>query len=116
MRRVAHVCRILNDQGIITICSFISPKSEIREQVAEIIGKDRFKLLFMDASMDYCRKNKPERYEKADQNLIKHIPGVDEIYEKPVHSDINLNPDNESNITYILKFLEQEGIFPILKE
>ena len=24
LRRVAHICRILNDQGIITICSFIS--------------------------------------------------------------------------------------------
>ena len=116
MRRVAHVCRILNDQGIITICSFISPKAEIREQVAKIIGKERFKLFFMDASMDYCRKNKPELYEKAEQNLITHIPGVDEIYEKPEFSDLVLNPEDQSNITNILTYLEAERIFPLQSE
>ncbi|MBG0781413.1 MAG: sulfate adenylyltransferase subunit CysN [Bacteroidales bacterium] len=116
MSRVAHVCRILNDQGIITICSFISPKAEIREQVAEIIGKERFKLFFMDASIDYCRKNKPELYEKAEQNLISYIPGVDEIYEKPDCSDLILNPEDQSIITNIFTYLEQEGIFPLQSE
>jgi len=60
LRRVAHVCRLLNDQGIITICSFISPNEDIRRQVAEIIGKERFHLIYMDASLDYSRTNKPE--------------------------------------------------------
>lgn len=32
LRRVAHICRILNDQGVITICSFISPNEDIRQQ------------------------------------------------------------------------------------
>lgn len=38
LRRVAEVCKVLNDQGIIIICSFISPKESIRKQVAEIIN------------------------------------------------------------------------------
>jgi bifunctional enzyme CysN/CysC len=70
----------------------------------------------MDASMDYCRKNKPELYEKAEQNLIKHIPGVDEIYEKPEFSDLVLNPEDQSNITTIFTYLEAEGIFPLQSE
>jgi bifunctional enzyme CysN/CysC len=49
IRRVAHVCRLLNDQGIITICSFISPDESIRKQVAQIIGEQRFYLVYMDA-------------------------------------------------------------------
>jgi len=65
LRRVAHLCRLLNDQGIITICSFISPNQHDREQVAEIIGRERFHLVYMNASIGYCRNNKPELYEKG---------------------------------------------------
>jgi len=116
MRRVAHVCRILNDQGIITICSFISPKAEIREQVSNIIGKERFKLFYMEASMDYCKKNKPGLYEKALQNQLKHIPGIDEIYDTPDNPDLVLDPEDQSNINNVLNFLEATGIFPVVME
>src|SRR5690606_30044206 len=36
LRRVAHLCKLLNDQGIIAICSFISRNNSLREQIAEI--------------------------------------------------------------------------------
>jgi bifunctional enzyme CysN/CysC len=44
LRRVAHICKILNDQGIIVIASFISRNDSLRKQIAEIIGKERFHL------------------------------------------------------------------------
>ena len=39
LRRIAHISRLLNDQGIITICSFVSPDDEVRNQVAEVVGQ-----------------------------------------------------------------------------
>jgi len=83
LRRVAHMCNLLNNQGIITICAFISPKESIREQIKEIIGKNRFTLLHTHEPLDVCKQNQPELYEKYEKGLIENVPGLDVIYEKP---------------------------------
>ena len=114
LRRVAHVAKILNDQGIITICSFISPDNAIRSQIAEIIGNDRFHLFYMSASLEYCRNNKPELYRKADQGEESNLPGVDLEYEEPADAKLTFNPvENELNIDRLLDYLEQNKIFPL---
>ena len=103
LRRVAHIARILNDQGIITICSFISPNENIRDQIKEIIGRDRFILVHMDEDINYCRANKPDLYLQADNGKISNIPGVDIDYEVPEKSDFVLNHKNtESNLLKIV--------------
>ncbi|MGM0667372.1 MAG: sulfate adenylyltransferase subunit CysN [Bacteroidota bacterium] len=94
LRRVAHIARILNDQGIIAICSFISPNENIRQQVREIIGPERFTLVYMDEDIGYCRTNKPELYEEAEKGRMSNIPGVDTDYEAPEKADYILNHRN----------------------
>lgn len=114
LRRVAEVCKILNDQGIITICSFISPKENIRNQVAEIIGKDRFSLIYMNADLEFCKNHKPEFYERIEKENLSNIPGIDESFEIPENPDINLKPDFEKeSIEAILEYLNRKNIFPI---
>ncbi|MCF6171884.1 MAG: sulfate adenylyltransferase subunit CysN [Bacteroidales bacterium] len=84
LRRVAHICKLLNDQGIICICSFISPKANIRQQVMEIVGEKRFKLVYLKASLDYCRTNdKYGLYQLADEGKLSHLAGIDEAYDVP---------------------------------
>jgi len=111
LRRVAHICRILNDQGIITICSFISPDEGIRNQVAEIIGPERFHLIFMDSDLEYCRNNKPELYKLLDEGKISGLPGVDIPYEKPGSVAVSCKPE-EDNLEAISSYLAQKKIFP----
>ncbi|MDA3944751.1 MAG: sulfate adenylyltransferase subunit CysN [Bacteroidetes bacterium] len=114
MRRVAQVCRILNDQGILVICSFISPREALRQQVAEIIGKERFNLIYMDATLDYCRKNKPELYEKAEQGQLKYLAGVDEVFEVPSNPVMVLKPEEAAeNVAKISEYLLLNGFFPL---
>ena len=114
LRRVAHICKMLNDQGIITIGSFISRNSSLRNQVAEIIGKDRFHMFYMDADLEYCRNNKPELYEKAEKGAIENLPGVDMEYEIPDNAKMLFNPEeNEKNLDAILDYLAANKIFPI---
>lgn len=91
LRRVAHIARILNDQGIITICSFISPSDNIRNQVREIIGSEQFVLVYMNEEIGYCRTNKPQLYEDASKGRISNIPGVDMAYEIPEKPDFEIN-------------------------
>lgn len=113
LRRVAHICKMLNDQGIIAIASFISRNESLRKQVAEIIGESRFHLLHMDADLEYCKKNKPELYELLDAGKTSGLPGVDMEYDAPTNAKLVFNPDkNEENLDAILNYLAQNKIFP----
>lgn len=113
LRRVAHICKMLNDQGIIAIASFISRNESLREQVAEIIGKERFHMFYMDADLEYCKNNKPELYEMLEQGKTQNLPGVDLEYEVPTNAKLVFNPkDNEDNLDAILDYLAKEKVFP----
>jgi len=85
MRRVAHICKLLNDQGIITICSFISPDENIRKQVSEIIGDERFHLVYLKSDLAFAKQNdKYGLYALAEEGKVEHLAGVDCEYEEPV--------------------------------
>lgn len=110
LRRVAEVSRILNDQGIITICSFISPDENIREQIAQIIGRERFHLFYMNASLEFCKTNKPEFYDLK----LKYVPGLDLPFEIPEQAVLSLDPHhNGRNLEKIIEYCRQKGIFPL---
>lgn len=115
LRRIAFICRLLNDQGIITICSFVSPDESIRKQVAEVIGEDKFKLVYIDATIDYCRENDEYGlYEKADEGSLKYLPGVDMNFDIPKNPDVVLDPKaKEDNVEKLLSFLSSNKIYPI---
>ncbi len=113
LRRVAHICRILNDQGIIAIASFISRNESLRGQIAEIIGKDRFHLVYMDATLDYCKNNKPELYELVEQGKTKGLPGIDLEYDAPTNAALVFKPEkNEQNLDDVMNYLAANKIFP----
>ncbi len=114
LRRVAHIARILNDQGIIAICSFISPRESIREQIAEIVGPDRFHIVYMDADLEFCRKNKPELYLKAELGRLNDLPGVDVPFERPENAAISIKPEfHKVDIEPIIEFLARTKIYPL---
>jgi len=95
LRRVAHICKLLNDQGIICICSFISPDENIRQQVKEIIGEKRFLLIYTNAGIEYCRKNdKYGIYKQAEEGKIDNIAGVDLDYDHPQNAILEIKPDD----------------------
>ncbi|MEZ5104535.1 MAG: sulfate adenylyltransferase subunit CysN [Draconibacterium sp.] len=113
LRRVAHISKMLNDQGIITICSFISRNNSLRDQIAEIIGKDRFHLFYMDATLEYCKNNKPALYNLLEEGKTKGLPGVDLEYEVPENAKLVFKPEeNEQNIDKVLDYLSANKIFP----
>jgi len=107
LRRVAEVCRILNKQGIITICTFISPLKETRKQIAEIIGKERFSLVYMSTDLETSKKNRPDLYKKAEEGKLQHLAGVDAPYEVPENPDVTLDIDNK-NIEAIVELIQNK--------
>jgi len=109
LRRVAHICKLLNDQGIIAICSFVSPDENIRHQVSGIIGPDRFHLVYLKSDLDFARKNdKYGLYALADEGKIEHLPGVDGEYEAPSNPAVLIEASSSDDKTEIIvQFLEK---------
>ncbi len=113
LRRVAHICKMLNDQGIIVIASFISPTESIRQQISDIIGNERFHLVLMSAGIDYCRNNKPELYLKVDKGELRYLPGADEVFENPDTAHLIFDASMEApDAEQIIRYLEEKKIFP----
>ncbi|MBE0649272.1 MAG: sulfate adenylyltransferase subunit CysN [Bacteroidales bacterium] len=115
LRRVAHIVKVLNDQGILCICSFTSPDKNLRQQVSEIIGPERFHTIYMDADLNYCREHvDDDLYERFDANEAKNIPGLDISYDIPENPILKLKPQhNAENVEKVLQYLLKKKIFPL---
>ena len=104
IRRVAEVCKIMNDAGLIVICSFISPFEKNRTQAKEIIG-DNFIEVFIDADLQTCETRDPKGlYKKARAGEIKDFTGISSPFETPVNA-IVLKNNNEKQLEKNVKLL-----------
>ena len=104
IRRVAEVCKIMNDAGLIVICSFISPFEKNRTQAKEIIG-DNFIEVFIDADLSTCETRDPKGlYKKARAGEIKDFTGISSPFETPVNA-IVLKNNNEKQLEKNVKLL-----------
>jgi len=111
LRRVAHMCRMLNEQGLITICSFISPDEEIRRQVADIVGKERFHLVYVNADLEFCKATEPELYGKVERGELQYLPGVDVAYDVPSEAAVHVEQRHVGiESASVLGYLEEKGI------
>ena len=97
-RRAAEIAKILFSQGYIVIVATISPFKKDREIARKIISKENFKLIFIKASFEVCKKRDVKGlYKKVENGEIKKFTGADSTYEEPEHADITLNTE-ENNI------------------
>ncbi len=97
IRRVAEICKLFNDAGIIIIASFISPFIDDRLAAKNIIGGDDFIEVFADASIETCKSRDTKGlYKLAECGKIKNFTGIDSPYERPAVPDIHLLTDLES--------------------
>ena len=112
IRRVSEVCKLLNDAGLITICSFISPFEKNRTQASEIIG-DGFVEVFIDASLESCETRDPKGlYKKARAGEIKDFTGISSPFEIPknaIHLENNESEDIERNVSFLIQYLKNKN-------
>ena len=84
IRRAASMARLVNDSGVIAICSFVSPTRSIRELAASIIGLNSYLEVFVDAPVSVCIERDPKGlYLKARTGIIKEFTGVSSPYDVP---------------------------------
>jgi adenylylsulfate kinase len=112
LRRVAEVCKLMNDAGLIVICSFISPFESNRQLSKEIIG-ETFLDVFVDASLETCEKRDPKGlYKKARTGEIKDFTGISSPFDIPknaIHLENNVEEDIERNVDFLIQCLKNKN-------
>jgi adenylylsulfate kinase len=94
IRRISEVSKLFMNCGIICINSFISPTYKIRHMAMEIIGKENFIEVYINAPIEVCEKRDIKGlYQKAREGKIKNFTGIDAPFEAPEHPDIELKTD-----------------------
>jgi adenylylsulfate kinase len=112
IRRVSEVCKLMNDAGLIVICSFISPFEKNREQAKEIIGEG-FMEIFIDADLSTCEERDPKGlYKKARTGEIKEFTGISSPFENPQNATVlknNTEEDLEKNVNFLIELIEKNN-------
>jgi adenylyl-sulfate kinase len=114
--RITHLIRVsdtalsLKEQGIFCIVALIAPYRENREAIIRKTGAIE---VFVDASLETCRKRDPKGlYSRALRGEIKNFTGIDDPYEPPLTPDIHLFTERETpeeSTRRVLEYLQLEG-------
>ena len=97
MRRAAEIALLLNNAGLICICSFVAPDAEVREKARKLIGVNRFIEIYLTAPEETRRKRDEQGvYNKADKGEINEFPGISAAYDVPESPDLVLETNKLS--------------------
>jgi adenylylsulfate kinase len=113
--RVAWVARLLARNGVIVLCSFVSPYRDVRKKVREIIEEEApFLEVYVKCSLEECIKRDPKNlYKKALAGEIPHFTGISDPYEEPEKPDLVVDTEKtnpEENAQLVLHLIQQRGL------
>lgn len=91
IRRISEVARLFLDAGIVVLTSFITPKRELRLAAADVIGKNDFTPVYVQASFEVCAERDVKGlYAKAASGKVAQFTGKDSSFEAPEENDEDL--------------------------
>jgi len=114
--RVAWIARLLARNGVVVLCSFVSPYRDVRSEVRRIVEEEGipFVEVYVKCSLEECIRRDPKGlYRKALRGEIPYFTGVSDPYEEPLNPEIIVDTEKNSveiNIetvyNYVRKLLE----------
>jgi adenylylsulfate kinase len=100
IRRAAEVAKLFLDSNFIVLCSFISPKNEMRNMAKSIIGEGNYIEVFVDCSIEECeRRDVKGLYKKVREEKISDFTGISSDFDIPLNPDLILNTESNNLIT-----------------
>jgi bifunctional enzyme CysN/CysC len=92
IRRVAETAKLFVDAGLIVLVSFISPFRSERDMARELVAREEFLEVYVDAPLGVVEARDPKGlYKKARAGEIANFTGIDSPYEPPLSPDIYLD-------------------------
>jgi adenylylsulfate kinase len=95
LRRIAMKAQELVRQHIVTIVAAICPYRGIRQEVRSLI--DNLVEVYVNCPLDVCISRDPKGlYQKALAGEILHFTGIGDVFETPVHPDLEVQTHTET--------------------
>jgi len=100
IRRAAEVAKLFLDSNFIVLCSFITPKNEMRNMAKSIIGEGNYIEVFVDCSIEECeRRDVKGLYKKVREEKISDFTGISSDFDIQHNPDLILNTESNNLIT-----------------
>jgi adenylylsulfate kinase len=97
IRRIAEVNKLFVDCGVVCINCFVSPTKKIRDTARNIIGKEDFVEIYVNASLEACEERDVKGlYKKARAGEIQDFTGINAPFEAPQNPEIEVETDKMS--------------------
>jgi sulfate adenylyltransferase len=113
IRRIGFMAsEIVRHYGI-AVCAAVSPYSETRDSVRNMVGTDNFIEVFVNTPLEVCEQRDTKgMYAKARSGQISNFTGIDDPYEPPLQAEVTLETVDcsaEDNVQIILNYLIKRG-------
>ena len=90
IKLVRFIVKILCDNGMNVVCSFVTPYEEQRQYLRNTLSN--YVEVWLSTPLEVCEKRDVKgMYKKARNGEIKNFTGIDDPYEKPQNYDIELD-------------------------
>jgi adenylyl-sulfate kinase len=111
IRRAGEVARLLVEAGLIVIVALISPYASDRARVRGRFDRDQFYEIFLECSIEVCRKRDPKGlYLKAEAGIIPSFTGITDPYERPSAPELVLRTGEltiEESLEILVRFVSE---------
>lgn len=88
IRRVAEINKLFLEEGYIVLNALICPLQDMRNLVSNIVGKQRFVEIFVNAPLEVCEERDIKgMYKKAREGEIMNFTGINSPFEPPAKPD-----------------------------
>jgi len=95
IKRVADICELITNNGVINIACVISPTKEIREYARKRIKN--FSEIYVKCSLETCKKRDVKGYYKRyEQGFLNNFVGLNIPYEEPEDPELTLDTEKNS--------------------
>ena len=101
--RVGHVARLLSRNGVVAICSLVSPYETMRQRVRSA-QSGYFLEVYVKTPLEVCMKRDVKgMYKRALAGEIVGFTGVDDIYEPPLNPHIAFDASDLDSLPNIVE-------------
>lgn len=116
IRRIAEMCKLFVDAGIVALTAFISPLHKDREFVRKLMDND-FIEVYCRCPIEVCEQRDVKGlYKKARSGEIKDFTGISAPYDEPQNADLVIDTDKQSleeSVEQVVQLLLDKGITPL---
>lgn len=108
IRRIAEICKLFTDTGIVTLAAFVSPTRELRELARATIGEKDFFEVYVATPLSECeRRDVKGLYAKARRGEIRDFTGISAPFEEPEAPSLRIDTTGRSAVDCAEELLGQ---------